>query len=1151
MRFFRNWWFVTIACALLLVLVLAIGLPLVVGFLRPLWVRILCVLLVAAGWGLLAWLRWRKARRAADAIAAELTPPSAADAESRILAERMRKALGELKGAAGKPRDYLYARPWYVIIGPPGAGKTTALRGSGLGFSDDDQSVKGVGGTRNLDFWFADEAVMIDTAGRYTTQDSDARTDAAGWTALLQLLKRNRPLQPVNGIIVAIGIDALIESDCEGIDAHARAVRRRLAEMRRTLEVGAPIYVMLTKADLLSGFTEYFADLDVEGRRAVAGATLPLHKGRVSAEVLAVAFDEMAQAIADRQAKRLHEEPDARRRSLLLGFPSQLQSVRTRLMRFMEGVFTSADEPAGILRGFYLTSGTQGGAPLDRILASLAQVYDLAPEPVARGTARAYFLNRLLTQVMIPEAGLVTMDPKARLRQRGRMIGAFAGIAAACMLCTLLWSVSFANNRSFQQDLLVRANAVREDVKARGIDARQVREGEAGLREVIPVLDALRDLPHGFEYARKNGGPPLMMTLGLYQSGLAASAGEAYRDGLRRILLPRLMLRLEQYLRASGDDPMQLFEPLKAYLLLGGRHRMDAGAVRGWVTNDWAMELMPGADAAGDRAALTRHLNALLGDRDLALAWKDRRPPLDGELVHRVREQLGTLDPSLRAYALLRQRSANPDADWTVAGHLNPGEVTAFANPEVLLAKRVPYFFTRKGFERAYVAGRATIEKAFKDDYWVFTDNPDPERVRAEAANVQGGIAGRYAQDYVAAWKDVIAAMQPVDYFDPANRAAFGAFTRVPSPLKKILSEVRRNTTFAGGVAAAIQRGTDNQLGRMRVGGYIRDMEKGRATGMDAGAEIAGAFEEVNLFTGDEKGQGGVDRFVSALEKAVTASFAADPRRMIGGSSGAGDQLAVANADLMAAASSPPGLIASFIQTAAGRGAAVETDIKVSAVSRDYARKVLPDCRATTEARYPFDRNARENASAQDMDRVFGRGGTIDSFVTQVQSLIEIGPIWRWNSANTVAAAFNPESPAQFAKAGEIRDLINIGLPLQVSLLRMGSGVTGVEVTSNDTTRSFAGTTAPPQPLQWSMRGLQQAAVVLQTASGEQRISDTGPWALFRVMERATERRNDGAAIRFTFGSGATSATLLVRLPTARDPFSRTDLWSFRCPSSL
>jgi type VI protein secretion system component VasK len=97
MRLLKNWWFVTIACALLMALLLAAGLPLFVGFLRPWWVRLLCVLLVGGVWGTLAFLRRRKAQQASRALGEELAP-SAEDEEDRALGQRMRDALAQMKG---------------------------------------------------------------------------------------------------------------------------------------------------------------------------------------------------------------------------------------------------------------------------------------------------------------------------------------------------------------------------------------------------------------------------------------------------------------------------------------------------------------------------------------------------------------------------------------------------------------------------------------------------------------------------------------------------------------------------------------------------------------------------------------------------------------------------------------------------------------------------------------------------------------------------------------------------------------------------------------------------------------------------------------------------------------------------------------------
>lgn len=94
-------------------------------------------------------------------------------------------------------RQYLYQLPWYVIIGAPGAGKTTALVNSGLHFPLADRfgnQLRGVGGTRNCDWWFTNDAVLLDTAGRYTTQESQREEDAGEWQSFVALLKNTAPV---------------------------------------------------------------------------------------------------------------------------------------------------------------------------------------------------------------------------------------------------------------------------------------------------------------------------------------------------------------------------------------------------------------------------------------------------------------------------------------------------------------------------------------------------------------------------------------------------------------------------------------------------------------------------------------------------------------------------------------------------------------------------------------------------------------------------------------------------------------------------------------------------------------------------------------------------------------------------------------------
>ncbi|UYY57206.1 type VI secretion system membrane subunit TssM [Sphingomonas sp. S2-65] len=1155
MRLLKNWWFVTITCALLVALLLALGLPLFVAWMRPLWIRILFVAVVAAIWGLFIFLRWRKAKKAADAIAAEFAAPDPAGEESKALGQRMREAVTQLKSASGKQRNYLYTRPWYVIIGPPGAGKTTALLNSGLRFPFGDTAMKGVGGTRNLDFWFADEAVMVDTAGRYTTQDSDYQVDSRGWTSFLSLLKKHRPLQPVNGIIVAIGVDELLAADCAKIDAHAAAVRRRLVEVRKTLEVAAPIYVLLSKADLLAGFTEYFDDLDVEGRRAVLGHTFAHANGRARADDVAGAFDTVAQAVSDRQAKRLFDEVDPLRRALLLGFPSQLQSLRSRVARFLEGAFTSGDEPTGSLRGFYFTSGVQQGAPLDRILAGMADIYDRAPQAAPGGAAsgRAYFLNRLLSDVMFSESGLVTMDPKARVRQRARLVAGLAAIAAAVLLTFTLWGISYANNRAFQSDLLARTEQARSQFREGGIDLKQVRESDGDLRAALPGLNTLRALPRGYAQ-RKQGGPGLMSTFGLYQGGLSQRAEESYREALRRVMLPRLLLRLEQYMRGHGGDAMALYEPLKVYLMLGQQGPMDAKAVHRWITADWATEVFPGSDSGAERGQLAQHLGALLEDKNLAGVWASRKPPLDGQLVTSARAAIGTLSLADRAYAVMKQKAATAGADWEAANILSQGDAVAFANRDQVLSVRVPYFFTREGFEKSYTLGLATAQEDLKRDLWVLGGDAQTGGVREEMSNIRPGVAGLYAKDYIAAWEGVIAAMKPGDYFrDPA---AFGAVTKSPSPIKRVLMELRKNTIFAGGARAVGDRMIRDRITRSRLGRYAGDATSGRASGLDAGSEISNAFQSIHDYVGDGKTPAPIDEFVAALKEAGQAVIAA---RSVGGGGGSDTtqaQMATAMASVKAAAAGAPPQLQGFVNSAAGGGSAAQISAAKGAVSEAYAQVVLPACQGVAKERFPFFGAAEADAPAVDMLRVFGMGGTLDGFVQQrLMPLIDTGgPVWRWKSDDPIAQTLDPGSPEQFAKAAQIRDLLAGGLPIKVSVASLGSGVTAVEVSSGGSTYKFDPANNQPRPLLWSVSGgLPQAAVVLYQADGKElrRFEAEGPWALFRLMGKAQKENAGAQTIRATFGEGAASATLAIRLPSQRDPFSRGDLWSFRCPAAL
>jgi type VI secretion system protein ImpL len=363
-----------------------------------------------------------------DQLAAQASGTDASTSE-RVAQEletiraRFKQAAEDLDGARfaspdGKGRE-VEELPWYVIIGAPGSGKTTALLNSGLRLplytgTSATPSVSGVGGTRNCDWWFTDEAVLLDTAGRYTTQESDRKADAAAWLGFLRMLKEFRPERPINGALVTVSVmDLLLWTKAERAK-YAAHVRMRLSEMVAALESRFPVYVLVTKVDMLAGFTDFFGDLDVAGRSQVWGTTFPMD---VDPALIAGPYERDFGALEDRlgaeMLARLHEERDLQRRASIYRFPQQFHSMGALMGEFLALAFgTQVNHKPLWLRGAYYSSGTQEGNPIDRVLVALARSFKLERASVAgpAGTGKSFFLTRLLREVVFSEADLAVAD---------------------------------------------------------------------------------------------------------------------------------------------------------------------------------------------------------------------------------------------------------------------------------------------------------------------------------------------------------------------------------------------------------------------------------------------------------------------------------------------------------------------------------------------------------------------------------------------------------------------------------------------------------------------------------------------------------------------------------------------------------------------
>ena len=576
-------------------------------------------LIGVVGIAFLAWeiLRARKAAKENEQLLAGLVAGSMdadsaerAAAELQALRKRFEEALGVLKVARfktpGGGKRTVSQLPWYMFIGAPGSGKTTALLNAGLRFPlgdprSGDQAVQGVGGTRNCDWWFTEQAVLLDTAGRYTTQESDHQADAAAWLGFLDLLRRFRARQPLNGVIITLSIGDLVHWNEEELGRYAKHVRDRVRELYARLGVRLPIYLMVTKSDLLAGFAEFYSEFDAKQRSQVWGTTFdPTEQARGLGDRFKEEFGRLERRLYTLLPERLQETRDLQKRASIYRFPQQYRVAGPLIAKFLDGAFGGAwvgETP--FVRGVYFTSGTQEGSPIDRVLGTLARSFNLERKVVAppTGAGKSYFLKRLLHEVIFGESGLAGLNQAAERSERLGRLAAYAVLAALAIGCGLLWTASFLGNR----DLVATAEAKTSET-ARDIDAVKSL-GPGDETKLIAFLDRLRSLR---DSAR--GGDSAVLHAGFYQGDkLGAQAARAYRNALRDGLLWDLTISLENAVRAGGDDAVR-----SGYVALYDDANRDVAAIERAAQRVWKLP-----DALNE--TLSAHLREALAERPLTL----------------------------------------------------------------------------------------------------------------------------------------------------------------------------------------------------------------------------------------------------------------------------------------------------------------------------------------------------------------------------------------------------------------------------------------------------------------------------------------------------------------------------------------------------
>lgn len=748
------------------------------------WVRggLIVILLVSIGLG--SYVKYARRRKAAQGLEDTLV----ASGDGNILARRMADALARLKQSGGK--TYLYDLPWYVIIGPPGAGKTTALLHCGLEFPGTDKAaVVGLGGTRNCDFWFAEDAVLVDTAGRYTTQDSDAKADSASWLSFLTQLKRARPDQPINGVMLAFSCEDMMTATEDELEQNALAVRKRLAELHETLQIDVPVYAMFTKADIVAGFRDYFKPLGQDRRRTVWGVTFQTKdRSEETYRSAPAEFDKLISRLSDEVTDRLSEEHDTVARISAFGFPRQMALMHGSVTDFLRRVFENPKETHAILRGFYFTSGTQEGTPIDQALGAMASGHDVNAGFQPRfmsGKGRSYFLHDLLKQVIFKERDWVGYDARSIRLQRVLRAGVTTLMAAIFIGAVGVFGYSFWQNAT----LVRQSHAEMNRYIASAQDLLNMPMiTDPATRPIMDALSNIRNITSGYTDTTPQ---PFIERVGLSRrQDIHASTVESYSYALEHLLRPRMMLTLENRLPVLLADQRyeQAFRALKVYLLLAKSQPGpdEDSAIQAYFADVWTEEY-PAPDAKGAYDEINEHLAAMLAlDGRVTPALQSNKV-----LVERAQRQLAALPFARRAYEDI-VRVASQIAPLNINDELSGTQAQlVFRMPDLT----VPHLFTFAGYWTVFTKELAKVQARLETDRWVLgaVGNTGAQH---QMLNLKQDISRLYQADFVNAWTKIFEQIELMPMADHTGgfSALQAAATPAVSPILRLTEIVDRET---------------------------------------------------------------------------------------------------------------------------------------------------------------------------------------------------------------------------------------------------------------------------------------------------------------------------------------------------------------------
>jgi type VI secretion system protein ImpL len=674
------------------------------------------------------------------------------------------------------------------------------------------------------------------------------------------MLRKYRTNKPLNGLIIAVSITDIIDANEQQLESIGKKLRARIDEVMTKLRMTLPVYFLVTKCDLIAGFSEFFGALRKSERAQAWGATFQLKEDKNDPGALfGREFDQLVQQIHVMSVKRLAQERNRQARESIYQFPLEFAGIKRNMQDLLAQVFmVNAFQGTPTFRGFYFSSGTQEGTPLNRVLQRMGHAMGIQPTQLQgqqKVESKSYFLHDVFMKVMFPDADVAARSQSEQRRQRLVRVGVSVSALLVALTFAIPSTISFFNNRSLISDTEEKATAA---AKIKWEDGEAV---SGKLEKMAPVLERLKELDE-----HQKEGVPFGMGFLMYSGDkMYRPTVRVYVANMQQGFVKPCKYFLERKLKAmKGEKYVEERLALKTYLMLNDVEHLDVEWATGMYTALWAELNKSTSDIAlvDLKKQMRPHVRYYL---ELIKPDGDKKPratpvPANKKIVKRARDVLQSVPVRKRYYAFfvdsVSRELYDPSGDHIRSNQQFPPtslDIMFSDRPEVLefltskqkkekkkwLEVAGPY--TDKG-HYAVLANIKQAVELLESEQWVvpLTNEEKGERV---AANVKL-LADDYELKYVAAWKDFLL---DLEVKSPANLQEaiklYGDLQKPEWPYLRILRRLEDHTQWKRD-AAALENDKATGILNRRLNRAATKRARGLKFGLDV-KKIAGRVSKV------------------------------------------------------------------------------------------------------------------------------------------------------------------------------------------------------------------------------------------------------------------------------------------------------------------